>query len=199
MVARSIAPRIGVLGGTFDPPHIGHLIIAEQARQQLHLDRVLFVPAHIPPHKKNGATASPQQRLTMVEQAIAQSPAFEVSPIEIRRLGISYTIDTLRELREIYRRAKFFLIVGGDNFAGFRNWKSVGDILKLATIVVYKRNAVRKRATIVHPGKVVYLKGAWLDISSTLIRGKIRNAESIRFLVPDQVAKFIRKSGLYLR
>ena len=197
MVRRSLGARIGILGGTFDPPHIGHLIIAEQARQQLGLDKVLFIPAYVPPHKKNRATANPQQRLAMVRRAIAGSRYFAATPLEIRRRGISYTVDTLKELRCTYVRAKLFLIVGGDNFAGFRTWKSVHEILKLSSIVVYNRHTLETSTPRVRARKVFFLRGAALNISSTMIRDRVRHNESIRYLVPERVEKFIRQNEMY--
>jgi nicotinate-nucleotide adenylyltransferase len=191
--------RIGVFGGTFDPPHIGHLIIAEQARQQLRLHKVLFVPAHDPPHKKGQATANPSQRLSMIKRAVSIVPEFEVSSIEIDREGVSYTVDTLRELRTKYRNAKFFLIVGGDNFAQLETWKSVTDILQLATPVVYDREEKKSRSRMRAMPKNIALHGAALRISSTLIRQRLKNGESIRFLVPSVVERYIRQHQLYQR
>ena len=189
--------RIGVFGGTFDPPHVGHLIIAEQACGQLNLDKILFVPAHIPPHKKAGASASPRQRFAMVQKAIAHSSNFDVTSLELRRKGISYTIDTLEELHVLYTNAKLYLIVGGDNFAGFTTWKSVDDILNQATIVVYKRNWDTRVLKSGKSGRVIHLDGAALDISSTMIRDRVRRGESIRFLVPSVVEKYIQRNKLY--
>ncbi len=199
MTSRIKNLRIGVFGGTFDPPHIGHLIIAEQACEQLHLNRVLFVPAYVPPHKKNKATASPQQRLAMVKLALAGSTRFSVSTIEIRRGGISYTVDTLRELHGMHPGAKLFLLVGGDNYAGFRTWKSIGEIVRLASIVVYRRNSEKEHASRPLLKRVKCLKGAYLDVSSTLIREKVKRGESIRYLLPEKVERYIRHNGMYRR
>ncbi len=188
--------RIGVFGGTFDPPHLGHLIIAEQARQQLQLDLVLFVPAFLPPHKRHGATATPAQRITMLKLATAGWPCFRVDTVEIRRKGTSYTVDTLKELKRKFSNARLFLLVGGDNFVQFRSWKSVDVIQELVTLVVYERLSDDRRKK--RKGRnSVLLKGPLLDISSTLIRHKIRNGESIRFLTPRQVEQFIRRNKLY--
>lgn len=198
MRSRTPVSRIGIFGGTFDPPHVGHLTIALEALRQLSLEKVLFIPAYVPPHKKRGGRANPLQRLRMVKRAIAGNPKFEVTELEIRRKGISYTIDTLRELRLQYRDAKFFLIVGGDNFASFKTWKSVNAILKMASIVVYERNAIDKRSRMTRLRKVIHLRGALLGISSTMIREHVKRGESIRFLVSESVRRFIGKNKLYL-
>jgi nicotinate-nucleotide adenylyltransferase len=190
--------RIGILGGTFDPPHVGHLIIAEQACAQLRLDMLLFIPAFLPPHKESGGRADPRQRLKMVRLATSGRPKFGVSSIEMRRKGISYTIDTLHEIEKIYRGATVYLIVGGDNFASFKSWKSVDEIAKLATIVVYKRKPLKKETTRPKMAKLVHLRGALLDISSTMIRDRVKRGESIRFLVPESVRRFIDKNKLYI-
>jgi nicotinate-nucleotide adenylyltransferase len=191
------AKRIGVFGGTFDPPHMGHLIIADQARAQLHLDKVLFVPAHIPPHKMGKATASPLQRLMMTRKAIRGIPEFEASSIEIGRKGVSYTIDTLRHLKSQYADATIFLIVGGDNFAQLKSWKDVRDILRLSIPVVYDREAKNSRTVQRRPGRRILLQGAALTISSTLIRQRLKSGQSIRFLVPPAVERYIRRHRLY--
>jgi len=194
---KNSASRIGIFGGTFDPPHVGHLIIAEQAREQLSLDKVLFVPAHVPPHKKGSATASPHERLTMTKRALVGIPAFQASSIEIGRKGVSYTVDTLRQLTIQYRKAKLFLIVGGDNFTQFGSWKSSDEILRLATPAVYSREGSLPARWSHHRYHVVRLRGALLNISSTLIRQRLKNGESIRFLVPPSVERYIKLHKLY--
>ncbi len=190
--------RIGVFGGTFDPPHIGHLIIAEQARQQLDLDKVLFVPAFLPPHKTFGTHATPAQRLAMLRIAVKGFAGLEVESLEVDRKGTSYTVDTLKELRDRFGDAKFFLIIGGDNFAQLRSWKSVREILRLATPAVYHRPGRKSRGQKRPAGSVVALRGALLGISSTLVREKIRHHESVRFLVPRAVEQYIRRTKLYV-
>jgi nicotinate-nucleotide adenylyltransferase len=144
---KSSFKRIGVFGGTFDPPHVGHLIIAAQAVEQLGLDMVYFVPAFLPPHKRKGATALPSQRIVMLKKAVAGTARFVVSSLEIQRKGVSYTIDTLRDIRAMHERAKLFLIVGGDNYRQFRKWRSVQEIRKQATVVVYERGGRKSSAT----------------------------------------------------
>ena len=190
--------RIGIFGGTFDPPHLAHLIIADQALHQLELDKVIFVPAYLPPHKEKGAEGTPSQRYAMLEKAISGCREFDVTSIEIDRKGVSYTIDTLRHIKTKFRNANLFLIVGGDNYRQLENWKSANEIRKLVTFVVYNRAnspiAMGRR----QQRRVVPLKGAQLDISSTMIRYRVNRGESIRFLVPASVELFIRRHKLYL-
>lgn len=191
------ALRIAIFGGTFDPPHVGHLIIAEQAREQLGLDRVIFIPAFVPPHKKHGAIANPRERLTMTRLATRDSKAFVVSSMEVQRKGVSYTIDTVRELQKQFPDAEIFLIMGGDNFKLIETWKSSQEILRNTKIAIYRRASHgRKRLTKPHKG-VVELKGVFLDISSTIIRQRVHRGESIQYLVPAAVHSFIRASKLY--
>jgi nicotinate-nucleotide adenylyltransferase len=190
--------RIGIFGGTFDPPHIAHLIIAERAVQQLRLDKVIFVPAYLPPHKTKGTTASPSQRYAMIKKSIAGRREFNVTSIEMDRKGISYTIDTIRDVRTKYKSAKLFLIVGGDNYRQFEKWKSADEIRELATLVVYDRSESRHSEGKTKKRGVVKLKGIRLNISSTLIRYHLRRGESIHYLVPPSVERFIRRRGLYV-
>jgi nicotinate-nucleotide adenylyltransferase len=191
------ALRIAIFGGTFDPPHVGHLIIAEQAREQLGLDRVIFIPAFVPPHKKHGAIANPHERLTMTRLATKGSKAFVVSSMEVQRKGVSYTIDTVRELQNQHPDAEIFLIMGGDNFKLIETWKSSQEILRNTTIAIYRRSDhVRKRLGNPHKG-VVELKGVFLDISSTIIRQRVHRGESIQYLVPSAVHSYIRANKLY--
>lgn len=198
MNAESRPRRIGIFGGTFDPPHVGHIKIAERAIHQLHLDRLYFVPAYLPPHKRNGTSGSPRQRLTMVQQATRNNPRFRVASFEINRKGVSYTIDTLHYFRRRHRNAKLFLIVGGDNFRQFRTWKSSLEIMEFARLVVYNRHGVSDRGTKTPPTTPVYLRGIFLDVSSTLVRRRVQHGESIHTLVPLGVEQYIRKKKLYL-
>ncbi len=189
--------RIGIFGGTFDPPHLAHLIIAEQAVHQLKLDKVILVPAYLPPHKKNGTEGSPSQRHAMIKKAISGCREFDVTSVEMDRKGVSYTIDTLRYFKTKYKNAKFFLIVGGDNYRQLEKWKSANEIRKLVTLAVYNRAESPITGRNRDKKGVVQLSGAKLDISSTLIRYLVKRGESIRFMVPASVERFIHRHRLY--
>jgi len=171
-------------------------MIAERARAELRLDRVVFVPAYVPPHKRKKSSAPPKYRLQMTKLAVRGSEGFDVSDMEIRRKGISYTIDTLKQFRKRHPGARLFLILGSDNLAEFQSWKSYGGIIEHARLVVYPRKR-RAKASQIGNRKVHILKGALLEVSSSAIRKKIREGGSIRYLVPAHVERYIRSRHLY--
>lgn len=191
-------PRIGIFGGSFDPPHIGHLVIAKAAMRQLRLDRVLFVPASVPPHKRGGTSASPRERLAMVRLALKGNSHFAVSDLEIKRKGISFTAVTLKALQRRFPNAEFCLLVGSDNAKHFHTWKSPDEIARYASIAIYKRKrggVLRKK----YRAKVFRLKGPVLDISSSGIRKMIAEHRPVRRLLPPTVLRFIVSKHLYKR
>jgi nicotinate-nucleotide adenylyltransferase len=187
-----------VFGGTFDPIHIGHLITAEAARRLLGLTRVLFVPARVPPHKREVATP-PEQRHHMVVLACAGNPHFAVSDVEMRRGGPSYTIETLRVLGPDHPPdTEFFLIMGADSVLEIASWKDSDALLAKANVVVLGRPGYELHE--LPPAladRVILLSTPLVEISSTDIRRLARERESIRYLVTDSVADYIRSSGLY--
>lgn len=187
--------RVGVFGGTFDPPHVGHLAIAEWARDRLALARVLLVPAGEPPHKRGRPVTAARHRLAMARLAARGNPAFAVSPIEAEREGPSFTVDTLRALRVRERGARLFLVIGADSLDDFPDWRDPEGILELATLAVAERNGAggRKRSRPPH----VRLEFPPLDISSSVLRRRARDGHSLRYLVPDPVIAYIRRHGLY--
>jgi len=188
--------RIGIFGGSFDPPHIGHLIIAELVRQQLGLDRIVFVPAFAPPHKEGNHASTALDRLRMTRLATKGNPHFSVSDLEVRREGISYTVDTLRVFRRRYPNARLYLLIGGDSLGQFWRWKSPREILALATPAVYSRPGF-EHARFPRGRPLVRIKGPLLQISSTHIRKRIAAKQSIRYLVPDGVRTLIIRRNLY--
>jgi nicotinate-nucleotide adenylyltransferase len=190
--------KIGVFGGTFNPPHIGHLIVVESVRDQLQLDRVLFIPSSSPPNKLDHTVAPARHRLEMTRLAIDGAPAFELSDIEARRGGVSYTVETLRELSTANPRAELCVLIGADNLAEFQTWKSPDDILSVAQLVAMARPGYEKQsgaskfdrlATFVHVPQI--------GISSTEIRRRVKMGRSIRYLVPKNVEEYIGRTGLY--
>jgi nicotinate-nucleotide adenylyltransferase len=190
--------RLGVFGGTFDPIHVAHLVLAEQAREQLQLDRVLFMPSALPPHKLDRTISPAKVRLEMVELAIAGHPQFTVSDLEIKRQGPSYTVDTLRSLKETHPQAELFLLLGADMLLDFPNWRSPDEILSLASLAVMER----KGATISnfdckHGDRVMPVEAPTLAISGTDLRRRVAEGRSIRFLVPAAVEAFIDAHRLY--
>lgn len=184
--------RTGILGGSFDPIHHGHLILARAAREQLALDRVIFIPANLSPHKTETVPTTGDNRLEMVKLAIKGEAGFEARDIELRRPAPSYTVDTLRELHAAHPGDEFVLLIGADNVAKFGTWREADEIRKLARIAVLDRagNAVA------HDWPVVRRV---IDISSTDIRTRVATGHSIRYLTPDRVCDYIADNRLYHR
>lgn len=196
-------PRIGIFGGTFDPPHLGHLIVAQDAWQALRLDQLIFVPAAAPPHKRGRAITEATIRLGMLKAAVAGDPRFEVSDLELRRAGPSYTVDTLRELRGANPGAELYFLLGVDQFAGFPTWREPEEIARLAKLVVLTRGGEAPDASVAN-GEVgaerfphLLLEVTRIDLSATAIRARVAAGEPIRYLVPEEVAAIIRSEGLY--
>ena len=188
--------RIGIYGGTFDPPHKGHIAIAEQAKKQLGLDCVYFIPAYIPPHKQQHSSTMAQHRLNMMKLAVRGKKRLKVSTIELMRRGISYTIDTLKEFKKLFPEAELVLIIGADNLAQFNSWKSPKTILTLASLAVYKRKGFNQS---LQDNEIdfILLKGPMLRVSSTEIRNKIEMGFPIRELVPHSIVLYIKQHSLY--
>jgi nicotinate-nucleotide adenylyltransferase len=189
--------RLGLFGGTFDPIHVAHLVLAEQAREQLKLDRVLFMPSAQPPHKLDREISPAKLRLEMVELAVAGFPEFEVSYLEVNREGPSYTVDTLKAVKTKHPDAELFLLLGGDMLADFPNWRSPDEILSLATLGVMQRDGSPTEPPLMLAGKVQTVNAPLLDISGTDLRRRVKEGRSIRFFVPAAVEAFIRSHGLY--
>jgi nicotinate-nucleotide adenylyltransferase len=194
--------RLGVLGGTFDPAHLGHLILGEVARQELALDRVVFVPAGQPWRKDGREIAPGADRLQMLRLATEGNPAFEVSMLEIDRPGPSYTEVTLKALQDENPGAELFFILGGDALTDFPHWHDPQRIAQLATLAVAKRGdaALAAEAEVGLPGvhaRLCHLRMPRVDINATAIRENVREGRSIRYLVPDAVAAYIKERGLY--
>jgi len=189
--------KLGVLGGTFDPPHHGHLIVASDALEVLGLDRILLVPAAEPPHKPGSVFASGGQRLAMLQSAVAGDDRFVVEEMELERRGPSYTVDTLRALRAREPDAELIFLLGIDQFRAFGRWRQPDQVAVLARLGVLSR-----------AGEVPDLSGPWgavgvpvtrVDISSTEIRRRVAGGLQVRYHVPEAVRRIIEREGLYRR
>jgi nicotinate-nucleotide adenylyltransferase len=183
--------RVGVFGGTFDPVHVGHLAIANAALESVPLDRVLFVPARRAPLKERGPVADEEDRLRMLELAVAGEPRFSVSRVELDRAGPSYTVDTLEELGG---GGDLFLILGSDAMANLPRWKDADRIAELATLTVAERPGAPER---VGDAPIVRFDAPRLDISSRELRARAARGLSLRYLVPEPVWRHIEARGLY--
>ena len=191
--------RIGIFGGTFDPPHVGHLLAATDAYEALSLDRVLFVPAAGQP-LKSAIVAAPRDRLAMVERLVGDDPRFAVDPIEIERGGLSYTVDTLRALRERWQSSgggdlALILLLGADAAATLPQWREPGAVASLAEVVVLQRAGGAEEQAPPAGGKAIDTRR--VDVSSTEIRERVRAGKSIRGFVPESVAAYIAERRLY--
>ena len=184
--------KIGILGGTFNPPHLGHLILAQEVAQKAGLDKVLFIPTNIPPHKQSH-NVSAQDRLEMVELLIAKDKRFEVCDTEITRGGISYTIDTVQELKQKYPKDEFYLIVGSDLANDFSGWRYFDELKKEIEIIVAKR----RDYPLEKKGNYWVVGILQMGISSSYIRSLIKRRFGIKYLVTDKVARYIEKHKLY--
>lgn len=194
-------PRIGVFGGTFDPPHLGHLLLAETARERLELDRVLFVPARVPPHKRSGSVSPPATRLALLRAAL-RGTGFRISRVELERPGPSYTVDTLERLSRRHPRARFYLLVGADSLADLATWRAPDRILELAVLAVASRPGASPppaRVLARHARSVLHLGNPPIEIASSDLRRRVAGGRSIRFLVPAAVERAIERLGLYRR
>jgi nicotinate-nucleotide adenylyltransferase len=194
---------IGILGGTFNPPHMGHLVMAQEALDQLDLDRVVFMPVAVPPHKEAREDPGSEARLELCRLAVAGDERFEVSPLEVERGGASFTVDTLRELDDVEPEHDLTFIVGGDMAQSLPAWREPEAILALARLAVAEREGVRRediarRLEPLHDGsRVVFFDMPRIDISSSSIRRRVAEGRPVRYLVPDAVAQAIDEHGLY--
>jgi nicotinate-nucleotide adenylyltransferase len=195
--------RLGILGGTFNPPHLAHLVCAQEAHRELELDRVLFVPASIPPHKAVEAEPGAHHRLELCRLAVDGDERFAVCDLELRRDGPSYTVDTLKELSSQSPTNELFLILGGDIAAGLPQWREPERVLELATVAIAERRGTA-RGTVQQA--LDQLKGGdrarffampRIGISSTMVRRRVGAGQPIRYFVPDGVLDYIERHGLY--
>lgn len=195
--------RIGLFGGTFDPVHYGHLRLAEEAREAAQLERVLFMPAFASPFRTAESHTAPEHRLEMLRLAVQDNPVFEVSEVEIRRSGVSYTVETVLALRSLYPRAELFLILGTDALLGFPQWRSPEVIARECLLLVGVRpeyNLEDVLATLPEPfrARVQPVPMTPLGISASEIRARVRTGRSIRYLTPPNVIEYIIRHRLYL-
>jgi len=190
--------KLGIFGGTFDPIHHGHLIVAEYVRERVGLDRIAFIPTMISPHKTDAVVTSAAHRLAMLREAVKPDPFFQVLDIEVERGGVSYTVDTLRLLEREHPSDEFFLLIGADNLREFRLWKEPAEIAERATLVVMNRPGFAPGpAGPPLPRNILECQVPSIDISATEIRQRVRNGLPISYLVPPSVSRYISRHRLY--
>lgn len=197
--------RIGIMGGTFDPIHYGHLVAAEEARWQFGLEKVIFIPAGHPPHKVSRKISDARHRLAMTRLAIESNPFFTASAIEIERPGLSYTINTVRDMRNTYPLADIYFITGADAVLEILSWKHIDELLDQCCFIAAKRPGYRLgRLKAKLPGlrrgqlkRITVIEVPALAISSTDIRQRVQTGRPIKYLLPEAVERYIREQGLY--
>jgi nicotinate-nucleotide adenylyltransferase len=198
--------RLGIMGGTFDPVHNGHLVAAEAVRQEFNLDKVVFIPAGRPPHKNADLITNPEHRYIMTALATASNEYFEVSRIEVEKTEISYTVDTIKDLRTKYGEAvDIFFITGADSVLELLTWHKAEELLKLCSFIAVTRPGFDKgeleqkvyEIKSKYNGEIISIEVPLLEISSTDIRERVREGKSIKYLLPSDVEKYIEKNGLY--
>jgi nicotinate-nucleotide adenylyltransferase len=203
--------RLGIFGGTFDPPHVGHLLAASDAFEALSLDRLLFIPAYVQPLKEGATATSAELRMRMTQLLAGADPRFAVDPIEVSREGVSFMVDTLRALDRVHAGASLHLILGMDVLESFQRWREPDEVLRRAQLVLVRRQAAGEEKTETREGLVALQRMAEragaqaprvldtriVDVSSTEIRSRVAAGLSIHGFVPDAVAEVIASAGLY--
>ncbi|MCK4993515.1 MAG: nicotinate-nucleotide adenylyltransferase [Candidatus Omnitrophica bacterium] len=186
--------RVGILGGTFNPPHNGHLLIAQEAYTQLGLNKVLFIPGRVPPHKNRLDIIDVELRYEMVKLLLKDKPEFSISRIEIEKIGVSYSVETLKILKAGEPDTQFYFIVGSDAIPELKTWKNIEEILTLCKFAIGMRPGFKDYQV---PGGMVFLEGVFPDISSGRIREMLRNGEAAEHIIGHSVNNFIKERKLY--
>lgn len=197
--------KIGIMGGTFNPIHHGHLILSEYIRTEAGLDKIVFIPTGLPPHKVGEEVLEGRIRLEMVQLAIRNNPYFTWSDMEIRRKETSYTIDTIGELKRLYDKAQLYLIIGADNLLSIHTWKDYKRVLEEVNIIVANRLGSKRLLVVEEIERlnnslgvnIKNINSPIIEISSTEIRERVRQNKSIKYLVPELVEDYILRNNLY--
>ncbi|MBQ9365192.1 MAG: nicotinate-nucleotide adenylyltransferase [Schwartzia sp.] len=198
--------KAGILGGTFDPVHVGHLMMAEAVRDEYHLDKIIFIPSGNPPHKREQKVADARHRYMMTVLATCSNPYFEVSDIEVKREGLSYSVDTVRALQKLHGGTKFYFLIGTDIVKTIATWERIEELLSICEFIAAQRpgsdasaESLRRELGEIGEARIHPLATPELEISSTDIRARVRRGSSIKYIVPEAVEQYIVKNGLYLQ
>ena len=207
MEMQSSTRRVGIFGGTFDPVHIGHLLIAQDATEKLNLAELIFIPASIPPHKQHLKQSSSEHRLNMLNLAVKADARFDVSDIEARRGGVSYTFDTLCNIQTAYSNIELVLIVGSDTLIDLHNWYNIDELLELCEVASFMRPGesefqfIKQKVKLSEHHKIRVLENTFeshmVGISSSEVRMRVAEGLGIKYLVPPEVEMYIFEHGLY--
>lgn len=185
--------KVGILGGTFDPPHHGHLLIANEVQASLSLDEVWFMPNQEPPHKKKSAAIDNEDRRNMLELAIKDNRKFRIETIEWERQGPSYTYETMQLLKKQHPDVEFYFIIGADMIEYLPKWHQINELLKIVQFVGVERPSYSMRT----PYPILYVDVPAMDVSSSMIRERLKNGKAVRYLLPDSVIHYIKEHHLY--
>lgn len=197
--------KIGIMGGTFDPIHNGHLIISEYIRDYLNLDQVIFIPAGQPPHKNNSLVLSSLHRFNMTNLAIADNPSFKISDIEIKSKETSYTFDTIKRLKEADDTSEYYFIIGADSLFNLEQWYKFSALTKSVKFALWERTGYYREDILdrinhlkkTYNTNITYVEGPIIEISSSQIRNRIKSNRSIKYFVPNPVLAYLEKNNLY--
>jgi len=185
--------KVGILGGTFDPVHIGHLIIADQVMERMKLEEIRFMPNFLPPHKEKVSNSTMEDRLKMLELALRDEAKFRIEDIEVRRGVTSYTYDTMAYLKKREPDTEFYFIIGGDMVDYLPKWYKIDELIKLVQFVGVNRPGTKGES----PYPIQFLEVPSINISSSMIREKLKKGESVKFLLPEAVIHYIKENHLY--
>lgn len=185
--------KVGILGGTFNPPHYGHLLIANEVLHELKLDEIWFMPNGEPPHKKKLDSVSDEDRLTMLKLAIQGNDTFRIETMELERKGPSYTVDTMKIINQQYNDTKFFFIIGADMIEYLPKWRSIDELVGLVQFVGVDRPSYNHKTD--YP--VIFVDIPEIEVSSSMIRERCKNGKTVRYLLPDSVIQYIEEKHLY--
>lgn len=197
--------KVGIMGGTFNPIHIGHLIMAENAYEQFHLDEVIFMPSKNPPHKQNMTIVSDEHRMNMVNLAIQDNAHFLLSTIELEREGLTYTVDTLRQLKKDNPETKYYFIIGADSFYQIETWKEPEELFSLAHILAASRYHLSEKEMLEQVeylkkkfhGEIDLLDSPNIELSSNVIRSRLKEGKTVKYYVPHSVYEYMISHELY--
>ncbi|WML45379.1 nicotinate-nucleotide adenylyltransferase [Neobacillus sp. PS3-40] len=185
--------KVGILGGTFDPPHHGHLLIANEVLSSLMLDEIWFMPNQEPPHKKKSKSIKDEERLQMLELAVSSNKQFKVEPIELERTGPSFTVETMRILKSKYHEYQFYFIIGADMIEYLPKWYKIDELIGLVQFVGVDRPSYSHITN--YP--ILFVDVPTMEVSSSMIRERLKNGKTVRYLLPELIINYIKESRLY--